>query len=337
MNLHDLFQEAIGDLAPGEKRSRPEFKVRDLRKIEQRIGELEDALYNNRRVQQQLLRNPDVLKKLDAVKDTIQRKIDLLQRFKEKPIGDTNKLFDILDQECSEFISAMKQANKMLYRGTKSEESVFEGRSYDDPTSPRRTKDSNKEISDQFDEMLSQMGVKALRSNSIYTTSSEGFASQYGWNVYIIFPKNGFSFLGTRIRDLILNDWWQIADQEKLMDLMKRLDEWGKANVPGWISTNLVGRQLYYTDYQEATKYLLRNFAQGNNLNLPEEYNINIQDYVTPQSIRENFEPNTTNLADAIENGNELLIRGEYWALKKRDWFDAVNRRYFGGSVSIWE
>ena len=331
MNLHELFQEAIGDLAPGEKRSRQEFQIRDLKKVEHRIEELKDALYNNRRMQQIILRNPDVLKKLDAVKATIQRKIDLLLRFKAKPSGDTNKLFDILDVECSEFISAMKQANKMLYRGTKSEETVFEGRSYDDPTSPRRTKDSNREISDKFDDMLRQMGVKAVRSNSIYTTSDPGFASHYGWNVYIIFPKNGFDFLGTNTRDLILNTWWQLVDQKKLIDLWKKLDEWGKANVEKW-DDNSIGRNLRWTDWEHVTRYVLHNFESGNQFNLPQEYNIDIHDYITQQGIRENFEPNVTNLTDAMASGNELMVRGEYWALKRSDWHEAVNRRYLGGS-----
>jgi hypothetical protein len=185
--------------------------------------------------------------------------------------------------------------------------------------------------------MLAQLGVQALRSNSIYTTSSYGFASAYGHNVYIIFPKNGFHFLSTNKRDLILERWSQLMDPHKLKALWQELDEWGQANVPNWSDTGM-SRAYRFQEYDYLLRQVKENFGwEGNPLKLPEKFNIEETDYVTPESVEAEYEPNTTDLPEAIRSGRELLISGEYWALKKRTWEDLIRQRYMGGESPTWD
>ena len=328
MNLNDLLREAIGDLLPGEKRIRSDLQVKNFQKINDRLEELKVALYRSDDLQLIIKRDPDLVRKLESVKQKIQRKIDLLTRAKSKPVSGQQKLWQLLETECSDFIPVMQSAQKVIYRGVSSVESVFEGRSRED----RTPKDSNKQVSAAFDQALSELGVKALRSNSIYTTSNENFASTYGWNVYMIFPKNGFDFLGTSIRDLILEDWTQLADMDAAKSMLRELDNWGKDNSDNWRNTDLY-RNILYQEWKWAFKEIKDNFEDGNPLNIPSQFNKSLKDFVSAESVQRNFDPNTTDLEGAIENGKELLIRGEYWALKKSDWFDAVSRHFFAGNL----
>lgn len=328
MNLNDLLSEAVGDLQPGEKRIRPDLQVRNFHRINDRINELERALYRSDDLQIMLQRDPEIFRKLESVKDKIRRKIELLTRAKSRPMPSQQKMWQLLETECSDFIPIMKAAQKVIYRGVKNEESVFEGRSRED----RTPKDSNREVSAAFDQALIELGVRALRSNSIYTTSRESFASNYGWNVYIVFPKNGFDFLGTSIRDLVLENWNQLADMEAAKNLLRELNTWGQDNVSDWTSTD-IHHSIRYQEWQWAFDQIRQNFESGNPMNIPQQYNKSLKDFVSAESVRKNFDPNTTDLERAIDNGKELLIRGEYWALKRSDWLDAVNQHFFAGNL----
>lgn len=328
MNLNDLLSEAIGDLLPGEKRFRPEYNVKSLAKIHSRIEELEMALIRSEDLKMALERDPLMMSKLDSIKQKIQRKIDLLTRAKTRPSLGGAKLLQVLNTECSDFVEIMKKANSMLYRGVKSEESVFEGRSRED----RTPKDSNKAVSAMLDLMLDQLGVSALRGNSIYATSSYSQASNYGWNVYIIFPKNGFDFLATNQRDLILDRMDQLVDKDTLKAAVMAIDNWGQTHVQDWSKTSLA-HSIKYNDWQEALRLLKDNFKwESNKLGLPPEFDIDIKSLITPQTVKKALEPNTTDLQSAIENRKEIMIKGEYWALRKSDWYELINRSFLGGN-----
>ena len=327
MQLNDLF-EAIGDLQPGEKKTQADVQLRDLDKIQNRINELTDAIYKSEDLMKLFQRDQTLQTQMQHLQDRIRRKVDMLQKVEKRPTSSMARMFAVLDAECSEFLPHMQAAGKLLYRGTRDEVHQYEARSRED----RQVKDSNQEISNIFDRMLTELGVKALRSNSIYTTSSYGFASSYGHNVYMIFPKNGFHFLSTNKKDLILEKWSQLMDQDKLLELWKELDAWGKANVPNWKDTN-IARTISYKEWDYVYRQVKDNFEwEDNRLKLPDRFNLanKQKDWVTPESVRTEFEPNTTNLTEAIRSGRELLISGEYWALEKRTWEKAIRQKYLG-------
>ncbi len=332
MQLTDLF-EALGDLLPGEKRYPKDVTLRDIEAVERRIYELRDAVDKSEALKNLFKNDKELQAKLTQLQDRVTRKVEILHKVKERPTQGMARMWQILETECSEFIPQMQQAGKLLYRGTREHVGQFEGRSRWD----RQTKDSSTEVSNKFDEIMSELGVQALRSNSIYTTSSYGFASAYGDNVYIIFPKNGFHFLGTNKRDLILERWGQLMDQDKLQQLWKELDEWGRANVADWKDTS-IARSIRYEEWDYVYRQVKENFEwEDNPNNLPEKFKVDEKEWVTPEGVQKEYEPNTTDLAEAIRSGRELLINGEYWALKKRLWEDAVRSRYLGGVNRDWD
>lgn len=108
--------------------------------------------------------------------------------------SDKERSFSKFLSDCSESIAAMKQTNKILYRGianpmNRAVLNTFIGRSRD----KRETLDTPNEIQKIFDDVLRANNFIALRSNSIFCTSMRDFATGYGL-VYLIFPINGFKY-----------------------------------------------------------------------------------------------------------------------------------------------
>lgn len=100
-----------------------------------------------------------------------------------------NDVLKILEKNCSQAWSAMVQTKKMLFRGMGSESrSILHAKTRIDRTTATFDKPRQ-----QIDSAFAELGFKALRSNSISTTSSYGEAGNFG-NVYIILPKDGFDF-----------------------------------------------------------------------------------------------------------------------------------------------
>ena len=59
-------------------------------------------------------------------------------------------------------------------------------------------------IQEEYDEFATKLGIKALRSNSIFTTTSVSQAISYG-RVYVIFPFNSDDFSWSQThRDIVL-------------------------------------------------------------------------------------------------------------------------------------
>lgn len=317
--------EAIGDLVPGEKRITPEMNLRNLVMIQNRILDLQSAIEKSNDLKYLFQKDQDIQNRLNGLIQRVNRRIEILQKVQAKPTSDMQRMFQTLDAECSQFIPSMQQAGKFLYRGVNNNEQAFEGRSREG----RTPKDSNPEISNMFDTMMAQLGVQALRSNSIYTTSSYGFASSYGWEVYIIFPKNSFHFLGTNQKDLILEKWSQLVDMDLIKHKLREINDWAQEHIQSnWQSSSLYGA-IKHSEWDYALRLLKDNWKWDSNyLGLPEEYNLDMKLFVTPQSVEANFQPNTTDLAPLIKSGHECLINGEYWALNKRLWEHALRARY---------
>jgi hypothetical protein len=113
-----------------------------------------------------------------------------------------------INKHCSEFLKECKMANRFLYRGVRQSEAIFLGRSKHN----RETMDSDENLSKSFDELLKIGGFKALRSNSIFATSSFTLANSYG-PVFAVFPVNGFNFTWSGVeRDLIISPDHKIAN-----------------------------------------------------------------------------------------------------------------------------
>jgi hypothetical protein len=166
--------------------------------------------------------NPDNIAKADALTKKIKAYEDEIERLKKAQAGallaaekaksqkellSSNidekllKYFTYIEQNCSQFLTSVAASGKFLFRGQADALlPVFVA----NPRPDRKPKDSNPAAQELFDNYLTIMGFKALRSNSIFTTSNYGQALQYGI-VYAIFPKNGFDFSwSTEHDDLII-------------------------------------------------------------------------------------------------------------------------------------
>ena len=118
------------------------------------------------------------------------------------------KYFSYIEEHCSEYLKHVRSTGKLLYRGqSDASQPIFVGY----PRADRKPKDSNKKAQELCDKYLTLKGFKALRSNSIFTSSNKSQAGRYG-DVYAIFPKNGFKYLwSTKDDDLVLNSVTQLT------------------------------------------------------------------------------------------------------------------------------
>lgn len=91
-------------------------------------------------------------------------------------------------------------AGTFLFRGVKRyNNEIFYGQSREN----RRPVDSPTLVHDQLSLAMLSAGLKATRSNSIFTSSALGTAHGYGAIKYVIFPVNGFNYTWSRkYRDL---------------------------------------------------------------------------------------------------------------------------------------
>lgn len=329
MKLSNLFEQTTSNasLAPGEKRERTDLQARDLKAIQAKIDDLRYSLHKSERLSDMFQQDTELQASLENLKKRIDLKIEYLYRMKNRPSKGVAKMFDILDRECSEFLPYMKTTGKILLRGLRTDVSVFEGRSRLD----REPKDSRTEISNRLDQALRNEGFQALRSNSIFTTTSYSFANSYGKHLYCIFPKNGFHVLTTNVRDLILNSYDVLVGPGWMDGFKDLLRKYLEDNVPDWQKTNL-GYELKFESWSAMFYELKKNFDEGNPLKLPEEFNKVPADLILDQDIIKYLEPRQDDLENAMADGREILINGEYWALKLSSWKEHIVRHYLEGN-----
>lgn len=165
---------------------------------------------------------------------------------------------DKIEQECGQFLKICQHLQVFLMSGMAHYEvSALVGtRIMNKPP-----KDSDPTLSRQFNEYLTQMGITALRSNSLYTTTDFDQADTYG-AVFLIFPKdNKYTFSYTVEKDIVLDS----SNAYKLESL---------------------------------------------------------------ETFKAYFAPKQSYIDEAMEDGVEILINGEYIAIKARAYKKMVERRW---------
>jgi hypothetical protein len=125
---------------------------------------------------------------------------------KEVSSDKSKKILDYINTNCGNYVAAMKTAGLLLYRGIKSDESKDRIAFIGNSRTNRKPKDSNLNASQEFNQIMTELGIEANRSNSIFTTSETSRSNIYG-DQYIIFPLNSAKFSWTTQPDLILNDY----------------------------------------------------------------------------------------------------------------------------------
>jgi len=339
MKLWDLLENS-SLLQPGEKKIRDDLSLRRAQDIQNKIHQLLDSLASSESLSSMFQKDQQLQDSLEKLKKRIDLKVSYLQRMQLRTDNGMTRMFAILDRECSEFLAYVTSVRKILYRGIHNDQSVFEGRSRLD----RKPKDSFNLMSARFDQALINNGFPARRSNSIFTTTSQNFASNYGSQVYCIFPKNGFHVLTTNQRDLILNDWNILAGDhafsssiidDYLHDLLAWLDthppqQYMQDRHAEWV---IRVRQVFQRvlNVSDMLGDMDVEFNSGNPMNFPDSFHKPMGELISDQSILNYLEPRSDDLEQAMIKGWEVMINGEYWALKRDDWIGRIRDRYLGG------
>lgn len=252
MRMQDL------TLSPHKTKLPTEFDQIDVEMVQlnDKLNHLVDDYYRSDDMDEKtqvLQKQKEIQKQIDQLK---RQKMDMV---KSGTHPQAESWLNKIEQECGEFVKLCQELHVWLYSGMRGNYTVnaIEGKSrlYRKPT------DSSPTLSNQFDEYLSQMGIAALRSNSLFTTTDSSQAYNYG-PVFIVFPKDHkYKFSYTTQKDLVLD-------------------------------TN--------------TAHQMENF----------------------ETFEQAFDPRDTNLEYAMTRGLEILINGEYIAIRANTYAHMVKRRW---------
>jgi len=139
-----------------------------------------------------------------------------------------DRVAKMIETQCSKYLNVIKHERRFLYRGVTSKESqdheFFMGNSH----SSRIPMDSDPEAQKVWNTIVTQLGIKANRGNSIFTTSNKWQAGSYGIS-YLIFPLNTASFSWSRSQsDLVINNskLSEIYDLKLTSNQMDRLAQY---------------------------------------------------------------------------------------------------------------
>jgi predicted nuclease with TOPRIM domain len=214
--MEKLVQKVLNEvLKTGEKKifSPPKIQMSDnakaaLEKSATSKPEL-DAL------KKELKKHEEEYKRLNAlINANVKKRKELLNKQEElnnKFSKEDLKYFSYIEKNCSQMVDAVQITGTFLYRGMNDSEKIIHGL----PHENRQAKDTKQSVQVKVDQMLKASGFKALRSNSIFCTTSHSHAGSFGKNVYIIFPLDGFDFTWSKEKDWVPSES-EILDEYEL-------------------------------------------------------------------------------------------------------------------------
>lgn len=260
---------------------------------------------------------------------------EILEPGQKTPLSmdDNNQeIINEIKQECAGYIQEATKANGWLYRGMSkrtmlvSPDLAFHGSS----RTNREPKDSHPAAQKIFDYALDRLGFRALRSNSIFCTGSIDQAMAYG-NAYVIFPVDGKSaFTYTRDSDIVLDD----ISSTHAFDITK-YQSWHRqfeANVREHVVKARANSII--NDIRMDLHDPIKTINDVNSMfdELQEQgvdlLDIQIGDFLNFAEFQKYFQPQSTNLATAIQKNVEVLIAGEYYALDCRKYNDIIMQAF---------
>lgn len=285
-----------------------------------------------------------LIQKKAQIKDTI------LQIKKEMTL-DTEKveLFAIIKHQCSNYIQEMVKVNKFLYRGSRYNAVAYKGRPRDD----RKPKDSRRLNHDLINIIFSYAGSSANRGNSIFCSGNFNQANGYGHYVHYIFPTNDASFAWTRHSDA-MDDISQVLQKKydhrkvnidhyskpeirqeiaRIWDLIQKDSKWlaidSNNNAKNAIK-QLINVYLSASSPDELKdaadviyqRDLLNSLVFYSDVKIPEilKTRRDVGSMRTPDEIIQELDIKMTDFDEALKSGNEIIVSGEYYALRRDKW-----------------
>ena len=229
-------------------------------------------------------------------------------------ISSFDKVWDkLIVPNCKEILEMYATTNTLLYRGIAYNAGfMFRGSSRIN----RTPKDSHLFLSELFELGLKELGMTALRSNSLFAISKESFASHFGQYIYMIFPIDGFEYTWTSHADITLADRKEFVDywaNKKTIEMVNK----------AWLANDvnhkdILGHEWIY-DYDILNPYrsVSTNVSTINELLIKHGYHpIKPIDLIDVDAINKNFKPRNTDLLEMLGSGNarETMIKGNYYA-----------------------
>lgn len=292
-------------LKPGEKvdlkLKKAKVKAAQLKKINIELGRLVEL---NQSLKYRAPTSKAVQKQINALMIAVQQEIKNQQLLIAKlELAPLEPYIKILQKECSQAIAVYKQAGKVLLRGSKNAPAAFVGKSWNQ----RNPKDSDKLGQELFDAALTKLGITALRSNSIFTSSTVEQAANYG-SVYMIFPKNGFQFSWTKFDpDVVIDDPTEIWKEKFIEKLEIDINRFYNKKIPNFWDLDVLMSIIDHGGIQGFANKL-------KNDGYPKADLMTADNLVDAKKIKTEYGPDNKNFLAAIQSGGEVLISGEYYA-----------------------
>lgn len=304
-------------LKPGQKQE-IKIKVEKIKGLQtalKKAKEYEAAMANYSHPNPTFSKN--IQDKIKALKSEIEKEYNLLKseiatlkqqnaKNNKGAEGGPDKLVKAIAKECSQVIPVYKKTKRILLRGTDTDMRAFVGRSRNN----RQTKDSNQDVQAVFDAYLKSQKFKALRGNSIFTSTDFNQAGSYG-EVFFIYPKNGFAFHWyEETDDLVLDSWGQVYNFDKIESLWEDGATWYEKKYPN--KDLAASLQNYDMDNDGPAKLI----AILQKLGYPKAAKLTPAHFIDGPGIRLDIAPTQKDFATALKNGGEVCIAGEYYAIK---------------------
>jgi hypothetical protein len=271
--------------------------------------------------------------------DAAQTNIDKLEKQLEKATKSgaktqnmLEKLADKLQSECSDYLSAFAASKKVMWRGaSETNPQIFLGRS----PANRNPMDSSRSETLMFNKILSQLNIQANRSNSIFVTSDLYSAGGYG-EVYAVVPKNTAKFAWSKKHsDIIL--YGGQNEQYLKNPITSRLLTKELTNINNWYTQEgaysargRVMREQWMRIFRRAednepitaaqSEFLVKNFPKS--LLIPHLDYLQRQgkDVFNLEKFQKHFQMTDSDLPAALKSGHEIMIHGEYYAIRRKIW-----------------
>lgn len=259
-----------------------------------------------------------------AVQEKMQKELLDLQAKSQETSDSADSLIKIINyikKNCRQYLQAVKNSGgRYLWRGlSEPAQAVFVGQSRLD----RRPRDSRVDLQIMFDNMLTALGAKALRKNSIFVTSDYDHAESFG-DVYIIFPIDGqYNYTYTNQRDITMEVLGDIMEdtrpwQRNIIRVIKSCTEMPAPEKSRWI--RVIKELTYEPEELEYEAQRIRPVLKQYGLNITNE----LDPVIEKASFKRRFQPQTRNLEKALREEVEVYLSGRYIA---------VNNEVFGAQV----
>lgn len=287
--------------------------------IEEKLEKLKDMLHRTESFDKLY---PDQIAQVTSLKDNLEQlKTNALKeiaRLKKKVFPpQLRPLFDQINNNCQNYIKSVKKAKRWLYRGATGP-SAYIGRSW----LARNPKDSSKEAQEVFDVQLTKLGMIALRGNSIFSSADSGHASEFGNDLFVVFPIDGQSeFTYTTLADLSLDSMADLPlDKSKWKSLKTNILAWCKANKDQPVSADLKDTVADLDDDWSIWEFLEEDFVRHKqnweNKGVPSSlFPQSLAEFVSTSGFVKEYSPTNKNLSVAIKKGYEVYVHGKYYAL----------------------